>query len=323
MTSWVFSAPPGGVATILDMPLIILAGDTGSFMPPHWSTSLAAATVILVSYFVSRGLGPFANDPAPFVRVGAAQLYLVTLVVVNFLLTVMLLERRNAYLLLRTSDERYRNFIENSSEAVYGTVELSEPLDPALPVVDQIAWLQTHAYVAEINMAYLVEQADRHFGERGAPMARRRAMVRDHHRSSERGLARGCNGRSAGHRAGRIAATHLHHGISRRHGERLRCVCGRGARGYRAVELDARLRHNQAQLQLYARELVGAEERARRATAVDLHDGIGERQAIGAEDGHDAGCIDGALAAGNPAAAQRGDERGRRGAGHRAARDCR
>ena len=43
------------------------------------------------------------------------------------------------------------------------------------------------------------------------------------------------------------------------------------------VELNDRLRQKQDRLQLYARQLVGAEERARRATAVDLHDGIGQQ----------------------------------------------
>jgi signal transduction histidine kinase len=43
------------------------------------------------------------------------------------------------------------------------------------------------------------------------------------------------------------------------------------------VDLSERLRQNQDRLKLYARELVGAEERARRATAVDLHDGIGQQ----------------------------------------------
>jgi signal transduction histidine kinase len=43
------------------------------------------------------------------------------------------------------------------------------------------------------------------------------------------------------------------------------------------VELNDRLRQKQERLQMYARQLVGAEERARRATAVDLHDGIGQQ----------------------------------------------
>jgi signal transduction histidine kinase len=42
------------------------------------------------------------------------------------------------------------------------------------------------------------------------------------------------------------------------------------------AELNRSLRQNRDRLQTYARQLVGAEERARRATAVDLHDGIGQ-----------------------------------------------
>jgi signal transduction histidine kinase len=43
------------------------------------------------------------------------------------------------------------------------------------------------------------------------------------------------------------------------------------------IDLNNQLRQKQERLQLYARQLVGAEERARRATAVDLHDGIGQQ----------------------------------------------
>src|SRR6185437_11980989 len=92
--------------------------------------------------------------PNPFVRVRAVQLYLATLVVINFLLTVVLLEKRNAHLLLHASDERYRNFIEHSSEAIW-RVELSSPMEPSLTAADQVAWLQTHAYVAECNLTYV------------------------------------------------------------------------------------------------------------------------------------------------------------------------
>jgi signal transduction histidine kinase len=43
------------------------------------------------------------------------------------------------------------------------------------------------------------------------------------------------------------------------------------------VELNQRLKQKQERVQMYARQLAGAEERARRATAVDLHDGIGQQ----------------------------------------------
>jgi signal transduction histidine kinase len=44
----------------------------------------------------------------------------------------------------------------------------------------------------------------------------------------------------------------------------------------RQAELNARLVRDQERLRSYARQLAAAEERARRATAVDLHDGIGQ-----------------------------------------------
>ena len=43
------------------------------------------------------------------------------------------------------------------------------------------------------------------------------------------------------------------------------------------VVLNEQLQAKQERLRVYARQLVGAEERARRATAVDLHDGIGQQ----------------------------------------------
>lgn len=281
MTSWVFSAPPGGVTTILDMPFVLLAlVVVAAFrMPPRWSTGLAAASAILVSYFASRGLGPFAGDPNPFVRVGAVQLYLATLVVINFLLTVVLLEKRNAYQLLRTSDERYRNFIEHSSEAVW-RVELSEPMDPNLPVADQIAWLQTHAYVAESNLTYL--QLNRQMGLSDAEARQWRAdmpwfaMFIDHLGAaapqgySMDGLQFAISGNSHPH-------TYItgFRGVIEQ-GSLVR-VWGVARDVTELVGLNERLRQNQERLKLYARELVGAEERARRATAVDLHDGIGQQ----------------------------------------------
>jgi len=54
----------------------------------------------------------------------------------------------------RTSGERYHNFIEQSSEAVW-RIELDVPMAPDLAVDAQIAWLREHAYVAECNLAYL------------------------------------------------------------------------------------------------------------------------------------------------------------------------
>jgi signal transduction histidine kinase len=281
MTSWVFSTPPGGVTTILDMPFVLLAFVVvAAFrMPPRWSTMFAAATAVLVSYFASRGLGPFAGDPNPFVRVGAVQLYLATLVVINFLLTVVLLEKRNAFQQLHTSDERYRNFIAHSSEAVW-RVELSSPLDPHLPVIDQIAWLQTHAYVAESNLTYL--RMNREMGLSEAEARQWRAdmpwfsmFIQHLGAASHQGYSMdGLQFSASVSSHPRTYITGFRGVIEQSHLVR---VWGVARDITELVELNERLRQNQDRLKLYARELVGAEERARRATAVDLHDGIGQQ----------------------------------------------
>ena len=163
MTVWVFSAAPGSLTAILNPPFVLLAlMMVAAFRtPPRWCTTLVAAAALLASYFASRGLGPFAGDPSPFVRVGAVQLYLATLVTITFMLTVVLLEMRNAMQELRASGERYQNFVEQSSEAVW-RIELDVPMAPGLPVNEQIAWLREHAYIAECNLAYL--KLNRQFG---------------------------------------------------------------------------------------------------------------------------------------------------------------
>jgi signal transduction histidine kinase len=281
MTSWVFSAPPGGVTTILDMPFVILAFVViAAFrMPPRWSSILAAATAILASYFACRGLGPFAGDSNPFVRVGAVQLYLATLVVINFLLAVVLLAKRNALQRLHTSDERYRNFIEHSSEAVW-RVELSQPMDPNLPLGEQIAWLQAHAYIAESNLSYLrlnrhmgVSEADARQWRSGAPWVR--TFIDHLGAASHQGyLLDGLQFTIAAESQQLTYITGFRGVIEQ--GKLVR-LWGVARDVTELVALNEQLRQKQERLKLYARELVGAEERARRATAVDLHDGIGQQ----------------------------------------------
>jgi signal transduction histidine kinase len=281
MTIWVFSTPPGGITTILDMPFILLAlVIVAAFrMPPRWSTSITAATAVLVAYFSSRGLGPFAGDPDPVVRVAAAQLYLATLVVVNFLLAVVLFEKRSATQLLRTSDERYRNFIEHSSEAVW-RIELAIPMDPGLTVDEQIAWLRAHASVAESNLTYLrlnrqmgVPDTDARLWRADAPWSAifiQQLGQASQHDYSMDGLQFTIPA------AGKLLTfvTGFRGVIER--GKLVR-IWGVARDVTDLTELNEQLRQKQDRLKLYARELVGAEERARRATAVDLHDGIGQQ----------------------------------------------
>jgi signal transduction histidine kinase len=224
-------------------------------------------------------MGPFAGDPNPFVRVGAVQLYLATLVVLNFMLTIVLLEKRNTLQLLRTSGERYQNFVEQSSEAIW-RIELKIPMVAGLAAGEQIAWLREHAYVAECNAEYL--QLNRQFGLPDADACLWRADVpwsasflehigtAAHQGYSSDGLQFTVSTDSR-----QFTYITGFRGVMEQ-GKLVRVWCV--ARDVtELVELNDRLRQKQDRLQLYARQLVGAEERARRATAVDLHDGIGQQ----------------------------------------------
>src|SRR3984893_17206614 len=154
-TCWLFASPPAALSPILHPPVLLLAlVIVAAFrLPPRWATSFTGLCVLLGAYFASRRMGPFAGDPNPFARIGALQLYLSTLIVIDFLLAVGLVEMRDTVALLRRSDERYRNFVEKSSEAVWqGELGIPMPID--LPLDAQISWLREHAYVAECNQTY-------------------------------------------------------------------------------------------------------------------------------------------------------------------------
>jgi signal transduction histidine kinase len=280
MTFWVFSATPGSITMVLDLPFLLLGlVIVAAFrLPPRWCSLFVAAAALLASYFGSRGFGPFASNPNPFMRVDALQLYLATLAIVSLMLTIALLEMRNTVQLLRTSGERYHNFIEQSSEAVW-RIELDVPMAPGLPAAEQIAWLREHANVAECNLVY--RGLNRLFGlpETDACLWRTdvpwSAVYLEHIGTAAQQdySADGLQFTLSNGSRQFTFITSFRGVVENEKLARVWCV----ARDItELVELNQRLRQKQDRLQLYARQLVGTEERARRATAVDLHDGIGQ-----------------------------------------------
>lgn len=281
MTVWVFSLAPGSVTTIIDLPFILLAlMILAAFrLPPRWCATIAAAATLLAAYFATRDLGPFASDPNPLVRLGALQLYLATLVAVSYMLTVALLETRTTVDLLRASGERYQNFVEQSSEAVW-RVELAVPMPAGKSAAEVAEWLREHAYVAECNLVY--HRLNKLFGlpDTDASVWRCEvpwsAVYLAHiEAAAQQGYSiDGLQFTLASDSRQFTYITGFRGVLERGSLVRIWCV----ARDItELVELNLRLREKQDRLQQYARQLVGAEERARRATAVDLHDGIGQQ----------------------------------------------
>ncbi len=281
LTVWTFSAQPSLVAAVVDTPFLLLAVMivVAFRMPPRWCSTIAAASVLVAAFYASRGFGPFSGDPSPFARVGVLQLYLATLVSISLMLAVALLEMRNTLQLLRASGERYQNFVEQSSEAVW-RIELAVPMTPGLPLNEQIAWLREHAYVAECNLVYLqlirllgLPEADSTLWRTDVPWSA--ILIENLGKSAHMGYS--IDGLQFSLSSGGRQYTYItgFRGVLEQ-GKLARIWCV--ARDIsELVELNQRLREKQDRLQQYARQLVGAEERARRATAVDLHDGIGQQ----------------------------------------------
>ena len=78
-------------------------------------------------------------------------------------------ERKRVHEALRTSEERYRSFVVNSSEGIW-RFEIEQPIDTSLPADEQVALFYKHAYLAECNDAlarmYGHERADDIVGAR-------------------------------------------------------------------------------------------------------------------------------------------------------------
>jgi len=280
-TWWLFASPPAALSPILHPPVLLLAlVIVAAFrLPPRWATSFTALCVLLGTYFASRRMGPFAGDPNPFARIGALQLYLSTLIVIDFMLAVGLVELRDTVALLRRSEERYRNFVERSSEAVW-QVELDIPMPIELPLDAQIGWLRDHAYVAECNQTYRrlnhqmgIADADIRAWRADVPWS---AVYIDHFEQASR-QAYSIDGLQFKVSNGTTDSTYFtaFSGVVSE-GTLVR-LWGVARDITELVELNDSLRIKQDRVQMYARQLAGAEERARRSTAVDLHDGIGQQ----------------------------------------------
>jgi signal transduction histidine kinase len=279
-TIWIFYRPPGGSTSLLHLPWALLALlVVMSFrMPPRWAVALCAVAIVLAAEAASRGLGPFAADTSPVGRVLALQTYLATLAVFTFMLTTVLAEKRRVIDALTLSEERYRNFVARTSEAVW-RVELEEPMPVTLPVAEQTRWLRDHGYIAECNREFSGLSA--HQGLAGGETERLSgeepwsAIYLDHLEDAARHEysvdALRFSFRSGADREHWLASFS---GVVE-NGKLVR-IWGMARNVTELVQLNERLRREQERLHAYARQLTGAEERARRATAVDLHDGIGQ-----------------------------------------------
>jgi signal transduction histidine kinase len=273
---YVFLGEHGRAASLLQFPFVIVALMlyAAARLPPRWLAVQFMMIAVLCAWLSVRHQGPFQAEDF-FNRTAEVQTFLVSIGVITLLLSMSLTEKNIVVGHLRESEYRYRSFVELSTEAVW-RVELRQPMPVTLSVDEQVAWLREHASVVEASRTY--EQIEPEVSS-GAPLAWRResgwaAVYEDQvHKAAQNysidGLPFTMDLRGRRHTfltsfSGVVQAGHL-----------LR-IWGVARDITELTELNARLLREQERLKTYARQLMTAEEKARRATAVDLHDGIGQ-----------------------------------------------
>jgi len=268
----VFLRHDGAVLTPLDVPYIVypvlvwiaLLGG------PRRTALAAGLAVAIASLATTRGLGPFES---PY----QLQTFLALCVLPVLLLQAVMAERDVAMDKARGSDERYRAFIANSSEAIFRT-ELAEPMPVSLPPDDQIAWVRKHGFVAECNTAFMVA-----LGVKDAPSPIIGTRLGDHPTWSRVYIERIREAIRNGYQIRNIEhVVHGPYGLDRvllismigivENGHVLR-FWGSGRDVTAMREAEHALAQHDSQLRALATEITLAEERARRKLASELHDG--------------------------------------------------
>jgi len=268
----VFMRKPGALSSPLDVPYIVYPVLVWIAMlsGPRRTALAAGITVAIASVATTRGFGPFDS---PY----QLQTFLALCVLPVLLLQAVMAERDYAIEKARTSDERYRAFIANSSEAIF-RCELAEPMPVTLSADEQIGWVRKHGVVAECNTAFMVA-----LGVKDAKNPVVGTRLGDHPTWSKVYIERIREAIRNGYQVRNIEhVVHGPYGLDRvllismigivDSGHVLR-FWGSGRDVTAMREAEAALAQHDGQLRALATEITLAEERARRKLASELHDG--------------------------------------------------
>jgi signal transduction histidine kinase len=268
----VFLREHGAATSPLDVPYIVYPVLVWIAMlsGPRRTALAAGLAVAVASLATTRGLGPF-DSAYPL------QTFLALCVLPVLLLQAVMAERDDAIAQARSSDERYRAFVANSSEAIFRT-ELAEPLPISLSPDDQVAWVRKHGYVAECNTAFMVALGvkDSQNPVVGSRLADHPTWSRVYVDRIREAIRNGYQLRNIEH------VVHGPYGLDRVLLISMIGIVEQGhvvrfwgsARDVTAMrEAEHALAQHDSQLRALATEITLAEERARRKLASELHDG--------------------------------------------------
>jgi signal transduction histidine kinase len=272
---WALS--PGG-HSLLPLPLLVLPAMVhASFsFPPRWPmTQVVVVNLLCAGLWLLRSESPaVVSDPE--VRIGLMQVLLGLIATVPFILAIVITQVRITLWNLGESEHRYRSFMQLSRDAVW-RVEVDPPMPIALPLEQQREWLRAHARVVEGNEPYAgiaQRPADSAGDANWSQGAWGTELLR---RLGELAAAPHCieDLRFSTKRDGR-ARTFLASFSAMLEEGGVRRLWGVARDVTELANLNVLLASEQERLRGYARQIAAAEENARRATAVDLHDGIGQ-----------------------------------------------
>jgi signal transduction histidine kinase len=275
---YVFSATSGAASSLLQLPVVLAVFLTYAAFrfPSRWSATLAALTILLCAGLASESRGPFVGVNDSFTRIAAVQGFLILLAVLTPFISILALQSRLALGRLRTSDARYREFVQFSTEAIW-RVELTPPMPVTLPRDEQVQWLRRHARIVEFSHSYRdIDTA----ALRGSALPWRSELpwcavvesqiIEVAQQGASKGGLRFASDSQEPHR------TFMASFFGVVHEGALHRIWGVARDISELMQLNARLVREQEKIRGYARQIVTADEKARRATAVDLHDGIGQ-----------------------------------------------
>jgi signal transduction histidine kinase len=246
--------------------------------PPQLVLIALLMVACFAVFHTAAGRGPFAYAHlGAFGTLISAQIFLVVTTVTTLLFGAAIFERRQALIAAHASDESYRSFVRNSHDAIW-RVEIDPPLPLSVPPEERGRWLWEHARIAEHNDVY-------------ARIGTTRATLPRNWREDVVWFD-ACQAQLVSPRVidGGIEAKLRLAGTGPGADERimlseLSCVVESGALHRiwgAAMDISAQersqteLEAQRTELRSLTSQLMLAEENARRATASDLHDGIGQ-----------------------------------------------
>lgn len=280
-STWVlFDRPSGAPDSLLQTPAvpvaILLA--IAFRLQLRWASLLALGGVMLAAARGAADPGNFVAED-PVTRMLVLQTHLIMMAAVPLIVGTLVTSMRMAMDQVSTSEARYRTFIELSSEAIW-RVEIAPPMPVSLPVDAQRDWIRRHARVAESNGAFdrYLEHCTEGLHDHGSSWQPGRSwcalyeaqlenLAASNHSMDGLRFVAQVDGRE------RTFIVTFNGIVADGYLQRFWCVAREVSE---IVDLNTRLLRERERLRAYAHQIANAEERARRATAVDLHDGIGQ-----------------------------------------------